>query len=122
MNGDFQYSSREELIRALNRPTCDGDSLHQPLAHSLQGDVLWSLVRVTMLIDTPERSAGLSATFIFCDLLLQSAGMWGNQSFIEANELRHFDCPLDYLERTHAMSTLWRTRVRLYHLAQGAQS
>ncbi|QMR41510.1 hypothetical protein [Klebsiella aerogenes] len=118
MNGDFPYSSREKLIRALNRPVHNEHILHQTLKHTLQGDELWSLVRLTMLIDTPGYSAGQSATLICCDLLQQSEGMWGYQSFTESNELCYFNCPLDYLVQAPVVSALWRIRVRLHHLAR----
>src|SRR5690606_13477279 len=84
--------------------------------HTLRGNVLWSVVRVTAkqagVLDLAE---GESATFIRCDLLQGSDGEWGHKPLDESMHPYYYSCPLRYLDMAPVQSAEWREGVRIHH-------
>jgi len=115
----FSRQTRAQLIQELIRPQ-DSDRAHsEVIAHTLRGNVLWSVVRVTAkqagVLDLAE---GESTTFIRCDLLQGSGGEWGHKPLEESMHPYYYTCPLRYLDMAPVRSAEWRDGVRSYHASR----
>ena len=111
----FSWPTRTDLVQSLIRSAHDNNILFETLEYTLCGNVLWSLVQLTALHDSPERPAGHSTTLICYDLLLLSDGQWGHSSLTEADEPHDYTCPLSWLSLAPVRSPVWRERVMAYH-------
>lgn len=112
----FSRQTRAQLIQELIRPQ-DSDRAHsEVIAHTLRGNVLWSVVRVTAkqagVLDLAE---GESTTFIRCDLLQGSGGEWGHKPLEESMHPYYYTCPLRYLDMAPQRCATWRARVHAFH-------
>lgn len=112
----FSRQTRDQLIRELIRPQESDCACSESIAHTLRGNVLWSVVRVTAkqagVLDLAE---GESTTFIRCDLLQGSGGEWGHKPLDESMHPYYYSCPLRYLDMAPVQSSEWRERVHRFH-------
>lgn len=92
----------------------------ESLKHTLRGNVLWSVVKVTIKKvkdDNPnfEYKAGDSYLFIACYLLARVGGRWGYKEMDESMHPYYYTCPLSYLDMVPEVCSEWRANVRKYH-------
>ena len=115
----FSRQTRAQLIQELIRPQ-DSDRAHsEVIAHTLRGNVLWSVVRVTAKqAGGRDLAEGESTTFIRCDLLQGSGGEWGHKPLEESMHPYYYTCPLRYLDMAPVRSAEWRDGVRSYHASR----
>jgi len=73
----FSHQSRSELIAELTAPQETERASAKVIAHTLRGNVLWSVVEMTAKVEGVHRdlAPGQSLRYIRCDLLERS----GNQ-------------------------------------------
>ena len=84
--------------------------------HTLDGDVLWTVVRVTARqAGVMGLAAGESVCYIGCHLLESSGGDWGYKSLDESVHPYYYSCPLRYLDMAPVQSSEWRERVHRFH-------
>lgn len=76
-------------------------------AHSLRGNVLWTLWEVT--------AKGESTTIIGCDLLQKLSEGWAYKDMDESCHPYYYSCPLRYLEAAPVLNQKWRDEVLAYH-------
>ena len=116
MGWHFSRQTRDQLIRELTTAQESERARSEVIAHTLRGNVLWSVVRVTAseagVFDLKE---GESTTFIRCDLLKASRGEWGYKPLDESMHPYYYSCPLGYLKMAPVRSEPWREGVRAYH-------
>jgi len=113
----FSSPTRSELIQALIRPTDTAQARVRVIAHTLRGNVLWSVSEVTAKAAGvhPSLAPGESLRYIRCDLLQRSGGSWGYKAMDESMAPYYYTCPLRYLEMTPTLSAPWREKVQAYH-------
>ena len=112
----FQSGSRDELIKELIESRETEQVSARTVAHSLRGNVLWSVVHVTVKqAGVPNPTAERSRCYIACDLLQKCSGGWGHKPLNEAMHPYYYTCPLRYLRMAPATSPEWRERVLAYH-------
>ena len=112
----FGYHSRNELIQDLIKPKEGEKSRSETIAHDLEEDVLWSLVRVTSKESGYMNLAvGESCCYIACDLLDGAGGDWGHKPMEESMHPYYYSCPLSYLDLAPVRSPEWRRGVLAYH-------
>ncbi|WP_186207389.1 hypothetical protein [Burkholderia gladioli] len=112
----FTQPSRRELIQQLIQPTNDGQVRSVVVAHTLRGNVLWSVVRVVAQGDVlPGIAHDDGYCYIRCDLLERSGNTWGYKPMAESMHPYYYSCPLGYLAMTSEQSAPWREGVRAYH-------
>lgn len=120
MGCTYSHWSRSELIDELIQPEESEVVRCETLTHTLHGNVLWSVVRVTAKqpgvigLDT-----GQSTHFIACHLLQRSGAQWGYVPMDEAMHPFYYSCPLPYLDMAPEQSSEWREGVRAYHTRRG---
>src|SRR3546814_21001312 len=75
----FSSQSRSDLIAELVAPQETERVSAKVIAHTLRGNVLWSVVEMTAKVEGVHRdlSPGQSLRYIRCDLLECSGGQWG---------------------------------------------
>lgn len=119
----FSSRTRSELIRDLTRPEDQARAHVRVIAHTLRGNVLWSVSEVTAKTEGvhPGLAPGESMRYIRCDLLQRSGGEWGYKAMDESMTPYYYNCPLRYLDMAKELSPGWREQVRAYH-AQRRQS
>ena len=108
----FYAHSKKDLIkdRVKGWTTTTGNKL-ECLAHSLRGNVLWTVFRV---IDP----AGVEIDrWIGCDLLgTCTDGAWGYKDMDESMHPYYYSCLLSYLDMVPKVtSEAWRANVREHH-------
>ncbi len=113
----FSRQSRHDLIQELISP-CDNEQLRaEVIAHTLRGNVLWSVVRI--LAKSADFKSGISIgesyCYIRCDLLHRSGDQWGYKPLDESMHPYYYTCPLSYLDMAPEQSKEWREGVRTYH-------
>lgn len=112
----FSRQPRDQLIRELIQPQESELARSKVIAHTLRGNVLWSVVQVTAkqagAFDLKEAE---STTLIRCDLLEGSNGEWGHKPLDESMHPYYYSCPLAYLDMAPVRSDAWREGVRSYH-------
>ncbi|WP_407733136.1 hypothetical protein [Pseudomonas citronellolis] len=113
----FSSPTRSELIQALIRPTDTAQARVRVIAHTLRGNVLWSVSEVTAKAAGvhPSLAPGESLRYIRCDLLQRSGGSWGYKAMDESMAPYYYTCPLRYLDMTPTLSAPWREKVQAYH-------
>jgi hypothetical protein len=112
----FSHQSRQQLIcKLIAQEETDRARLYV-LAHSLRGNVLWSVVHVVAkqegVLNLP---AGGSTSYIGCTLLQRAGSRWGYKSMDEAVHPYYYSCPLRYLDMAPVQCSEWRERVLRYH-------
>ena len=118
----YSRQTRAQLIQELIQPQ-EGEPAHyQVIAHTLHGNVLWSVVRIT----AKEAGAfgldvGESTTFIRCDLLQGSGNDWGYKPLEETMHPYYYSCPLHYLDMAPEQCRDWRDGVRAHHAQRHAR-
>ncbi|HFX2658403.1 TPA: hypothetical protein ACID62_006427, partial [Pseudomonas aeruginosa] len=89
--------------------------------HTLDGDVLWTVVRVTARqAGVMGLAAGESVCYIGCHMLESSGGDWGYKSLDESVHPYYYSCPLRYLDMAPVQSSEWRERVHRFHAGRAA--
>ncbi|MGE6688968.1 hypothetical protein ACQKFE_13385 [Stutzerimonas stutzeri] len=113
----FSRQSRSELIAELIAPQEAERARTQVIAHTLRGNVLWSVVEVTAKAAGVHRdlAPGQSLRYIRCDLLERRGGQWGYKPLHESVHPYYYTCPLSYLDLAPEQSADWRAGVRAYH-------
>ncbi len=100
----------KEVVISLQRLGCE------VIDHTLDGDVLWTVVRVTARqAGVMGLAAGESVCYIGCHLLESSGGDWGYKSLDESVHPYYYSCPLRYLDMAPVQSSEWRERVHRFH-------
>ena len=114
----FSNQSRSELIAELIAPQETERASVKVIAHTLRGNVLWSVAEVTAKVEGVHRdlAPGQSLRYIRCDLLERSGGQWGYKSLDESMHPYYYTCPLSYLDLAPEQSADWRAGVRAYHV------
>ena len=104
---------QEALLRNAARPSSESEAGPKP---ALDGDVLWTVVRVTAKqAGVMGLAAGESVCYIGCHLLESSGGDWGYKSLDESVHPYYYSCPLRYLDMAPVQSSEWRERVHRFH-------
>jgi len=113
----FSSRTRAELIRNLTQPEDQARARVRVIAHTLRGNVLWSVTEVTAKTEGvhPDLAPGESMRYIRCDLLQCSGGEWGYKAMDESMAPYYYSCPLRYLDMAKELSPGWREKVRAYH-------
>lgn len=113
----FTSRTRSELIRDLIQPEEHERATVRVVAHTLRGNVLWSVAEVTAKVEGvhPDLAPGESMRYIRCDLLQRSGGQWGYKGMDESMHPYYYSCPLSYLDLAPERSADWRAGVRAYH-------
>ena len=118
----FSPKSRSELIAELIEPQETERASVKVIAHTLRGNVLWSVVEMTAKVEGVHRDLlpGQSLRTIRCDLLQRSGNQWGYKSLDESMHPYYYSCPLSYLSLAPEQSVDWRAGVRAYHARRRA--
>ncbi|HCD9750883.1 hypothetical protein ABL975_25980 [Pseudomonas aeruginosa] len=113
----FSFRTRSELIRDLTRPEDQARAHVRVIAHTLRGNVLWSVSEVTAKTEGvhPGLAPGESMRYIRCDLLQRRGGEWGYKAMDESMAPYYYSCPLRYLDLAKELSPAWRDKVRAHH-------
>ncbi|KSW24188.1 MULTISPECIES: hypothetical protein [unclassified Pseudomonas] len=113
----FSSRTRAELIRDLTQPEDHVHARIHVIAHTLRGNVLWSVTEVTAKTEGvyPDLVPGESMRYIRCDLLQRSGGEWGYKAMDESMAPYDYSCPLRYLDMAQELSPGWREKVRAHH-------
>jgi hypothetical protein len=116
----FSSQSRSELINKLIKKEETDRYIIEILAHSLRGNVLWSVAEITAKQDNvhPNLAAGQSHRFIRCDLLERSDNEWGHKPMDESVHPYYYSCPMSYLLLAPEQSSDWRNGVRAWHASR----
>ena len=116
MGWTFVRLTRDQLIRELTATEETERSRNEVIDHTLVGNVLWTVVRVTAKqAGVLGLAPGESATLIGCHLLESSGGDWGYKSLDESVHPYYYSCPLRYLDMAPVQSPEWRERVHRFH-------
>jgi hypothetical protein len=108
--------TRDQLIRELTATEDTERSRIEVIDHSLVGNVLWTVVRVTAKqAGVLGLAPGESATLIGCHLLESEGREWGYKSLDEAEHPYYYSCPLRYLDMAPQRCATWRARVHAFH-------
>ncbi len=121
MGWTYVRTSRDQLIRELTAPQ-DGERVRtEVIDHTLVGNVLWTVVRVTAKqADVAGVKVDESVCFIHCDLLESAGCEWGYKALTEAEHPYYYSCPMHYLDMAPAQCADWRKRVRAHHAQRPA--
>ena len=112
----FSRQIRGQLIRELIEPQETESARSDVIAHTLRGNVLWSVVRITVKqAGFMKLAAGDSINVIRCDLLQGSGGEWGHKPLDESMHPYYYSCPLRYLDMAPVRSAEWREGVLAHH-------
>ncbi|HBO3354307.1 TPA: hypothetical protein L4S42_002119 [Pseudomonas aeruginosa] len=113
----YSSHSRSELIHHLIQPEDNPHVSTRVIAHTLRGNVLWSVVELTAKSESVHRdlAAGEPLRYIRCDLLQRSGGQWGYKDLCESVHPFYYTCPLSYLDMAPVASPEWREHVHAYH-------
>ncbi|MGU2529530.1 hypothetical protein ACTVZC_26330, partial [Pseudomonas aeruginosa] len=106
----FSSQSRSDLIAELVAPQETERVSAKVIAHTLRGNVLWSVIEMTAKVEGVHRdlSQGQSLRYIRCDLLECSGGQWGYKPLDESMHPYYYSCPLSYLDLAPEQSADWR--------------
>lgn len=113
----FSSRTRSELIRDLTQPEDHTHAHVRVIAHTLRGNVLWSVTEVTAKTEGvhSDLAPGESIRYIRCDLLQRRDGEWGYKAMDESMAPCYYSCPLRYLDMAKELSPAWREKVRAHH-------
>jgi len=115
----FSRQTRDQLIRELIEPQEAENARSEVIAHTLRGNVLWSVVRITAKqAGVMKLAAGDSINVIRCDLLQGSGGEWGYKPLDESMHPYYYSCPLRYLDMAPVQSPEWREGVLAHHASR----
>jgi hypothetical protein len=106
----FSNQTRSELIRELTQSNETERAYAEVIAHTLRGNVLWSVVKVTPQVEGVYRDLkpGESICYIRCDLLQRDDSGWGYKPMDESMHPYYYTCPLSYLGMAPEQSREWR--------------
>lgn len=113
----FSSRTRAELIQDLTQPEDRAHAHVRVVAHTLRGNVLWSVTEVTAKTEGVHSDLvpGESIRYIRCDLLQRRDGEWGYKAMDESMAPYYYSCPLRYLDMAKELSPGWREKVRAHH-------
>ncbi|CAB5670488.1 Uncharacterised protein [Delftia tsuruhatensis] len=117
MGWSFSRQARSALIAQLIQPQETERASAKALAHTLRGNVLWSVVELTAKATGvhPGLAPGQSLRYIRCALLKRSGNQWGYKALEESMHPYYYSCPLSYLDLAPEQAADWRAGVRAYH-------
>ena len=115
-------TTREKLVYGLLATEKGERAMFETVAHVDHGDILWVVKRVIARQDgTFGLKAGGSHTFILCYLIEQDLKEWGYKPIDESMGLNYYDCPLHFLDMAPVQCSVWREKVRAWHVEQAKQ-
>lgn len=115
----FSNWTSSELIGELTQSDESDNARYETIAHTLRGNVLWSVVRITAKQPGMHKlDAGQSTVVIVCHLLQGAGSRWGYKSVTEVMHPYYYSCPLSYLDMAPERSRRWRNGVRAWHARQ----
>jgi len=117
MGWDFGVGySKADVIKENTAPSENEKYKSITLAHSVRGNVLWSVREVT---HKGGNTPGKVERHILCDLLGKNDGDWGYKGMDESMGPYYYSCPLPYLDMVPQVADAnWREKVREYHRKQ----
>ena len=119
MGWTFVRLTRDQLIRELTATEETERSRSEVIDHTLVGNVLWTVARVTAKqVGVLGLAPGESATLIGCHLLESEGREWGYKFLVEAEHPYYYSCPLRYLDMAPQRCATWRARVHAFHQQQ----
>src|SRR5574337_692688 len=116
MGWTFVRQTRDQLIRELLAPQASERACCEVIDHTLAGDVLWTVVRVTARqAGVMGLAAGESVCYIGYHMLESSGGDWGYKSLDESVHPYYYSCPLRYLDMAPVQRDRKSTRLNSSH-------
>ncbi len=114
----FSHRCKDDLVQELLASDNTFTRNRTVLDHALVGDELWTVVQlelnVTGIIN--GNAVGDHYTYINCDLIECSDGLWGHKSIPEEMGPYYYGCPLHFLDMaTEGINPQWRKMLRQYH-------
>jgi hypothetical protein len=117
----FIRTTRDQLIRELTESQQNERRCSEVIDHTLDGNVLWAVVRVTAKQpDVMGLAVGESVCHIVCYLLERSGNEWGYKPLEESMHPFYYSCPLRYLDMAPVRSAEWREQVRRFQASRAA--
>lgn len=104
--------SKADLVKKLTALEESEVRCWETLAHSVRGNVLWAVVRIT------DKTKDVHKHYIVCHLLAREhdGSAWGYKSIDEGMHPHYYCCPLKYLKMVPEVACAeWREGVREYH-------
>ena len=107
-----QGTTKLDIITDLITTEENASRRRQTIAHSVRGNVLWSVIEITYKQE-PLRPA---MRFIACYLLESDRRHgWGYKDMDESMHPFYYSCPLKFLDMVPQACAAWREGVRHYH-------
>jgi hypothetical protein len=107
-----QGTTKSDIINDLIATEENDTRRWETIAHSVRGNVLWSVIEITYKQDQPLPAK----RFIACYLLKSDKGYgWGYKDMDESMHPFYYSCPLKYLSMVPQACAEWREGVRNYH-------
>jgi len=103
---------KRALIRERTERQESESTIHECLAHSIRGTILWTVWEVT------TKATGERHRFIGCDILYRDKEYdgWGYKDLCESMGPYYYTCPLKYLDLVPEVADAsWREEVRAHH-------
>lgn len=123
MGWTFTRQTRDRLIRELIESQESESARLDVVDHTVEGDVLWSVVRITAKqAGVLDLAVGESLNYIRCNLLQGSSDGWGYKPMDESMHPFYYSCPLSYLHMAPEQSREWREGVRVWHARRHAST
>jgi hypothetical protein len=102
-------ASKADIVRELTAPQENDIRRWETLAHSVRGNVLWSVVEIT------DKTVNRSSRVIVCNLLAREPHGWGYKDMDESVHPFYYSCPLKYLSLAPVANAEWREAVKAFH-------
>ncbi len=114
----FSHRRKDDLIQQLLVSDITFARDRMVLAHALVGNELWTVVQLRLNVAgiINGNAVGDDYTYINCDLIECSDGLWGHKSIPEEMGPHYYSCPLHFLDMaTDGINLQWREMLRQYH-------
>ena len=111
----FSKSTKKEMIQRIIARSVTKDCIQETLKWCIRGNVLWTVIEITFLVDDENYTRGQKHQYIGCFLLHGSGGEWGYKDMCESVHPYYYSCPLSYLKMVPVANEEWRAGVRRYH-------
>lgn len=116
----YSQPTQAGLLQQLLAPDSTFSRDREVIAHSLVGNELWTVVRLTLKIKgiIKDNAIGDTYTFIQLDLIDQYGGSWGHKPLSEEAGPLYYGCPLSFLEMApDGVNKDWCNKLREAHQA-----
>lgn len=101
----------QRIIARSETKTC----IQETLTSCIRGNVLWTVIEITLLVDSENHKKGHKHRYIGCFLLQGSGGEWGYKDMCESIHPYYYSCPLSYLKMVPVANAKWREQVIKHH-------